>query len=274
MKTTYELNRSPVQQTEAETLKESPSLWNGVATATPLKCPFAHLIQKGDISAQTAVQELSVVQSTHQTASKTTRPAYTLYTPWDIQHPETSGIATADYDTLMPILRWTQSFISQPHSELGRSGAVCPYVKPAMREGVMYLTACRLTEESWEADLWQAVFHFRDILLEMQPLSVEGTKLKTIMMVFPDLGDKATPSLMEPLHQRLKSALLENGLLIGQFYPDCPVPGTWNAGFLPLQSPLPMFVIRHLIESDMRFLQGNPLWETAYKSQFSSKLSL
>ena len=42
--------------------------------------------------------------------------------------------------------------------------------------------------------------------------------------------------------------------MIGQFYPGCAENGLWNPDFRPLDSPLPMLAIRHMVESDLPFL--------------------
>jgi hypothetical protein len=72
------------------------------------------------------------------------------------------------------------------------------------------------------------------------------------------------------LHRQLKTDLLAQGIMVGQFYPSCTVGSTYNPDFKPLQSPYPMFVLRWLIESDWRFLKGNPRWEKVYRDQLGT----
>jgi hypothetical protein len=44
------------------------------------------------------------------------------------------------------------------------------------------------------------------------------------------------------------------GLLVGEFHAANANPGLHNPDFRPLRSPVPMLAIRHLVESDLAFL--------------------
>src|SRR5215213_7470780 len=46
---------------------------------------------------------------------------------------------------LTSVLNWLSHYLTAPHPDLGRSGAVCPYVRPALTAGSIYLTEARLS---------------------------------------------------------------------------------------------------------------------------------
>ena len=59
------------------------------------------------------------------------------------------------------------------------------------------------------------------------------------------------------------------GLMIGQFYPGCDEAGIRNPDFRPLQSPIPLLAIRHMVNSDFPFLAGSVAWIEEYLRKFA-----
>lgn len=178
------------------------------------------------------------------------------------------GIREQDLHALVPSLAWMREFIMLPHGRLGRPGAVCPFVKSAIEKDYLFLSVVRAGGKQAESVITRAVMGYRDLFLKTEPLSGEMAVYKCIAILLPDLSVPSLAGFMEPLHQHLKTELLKDELMIGQFYPGCMVPGTWNGDFYPLQSPVPMFVIRYLIETDWRFLKGNDHWEASFLEKF------
>jgi hypothetical protein len=169
---------------------------------------------------------------------------------------------------LTETLAWVEGFIMKPHRELGRSGSVCPFVKPSVeRQALYYSMAVFDHKDPWES-VYRAVRHYADMFFKIPPFDGDAALLKSIVVILPEMDVDDYASLMEPMHKRLKTDLMQENMLIGQFYPGCMVPATWNPNFYPLQSPVPTFAIRYLIESDWRFLKGNPAWESMYLDVF------
>ncbi|MEO0867043.1 MAG: DUF6875 domain-containing protein, partial [Cyanobacteria bacterium J06642_11] len=56
------------------------------------------------------------------------------------------------------------------------------------------------------------------------------------------------------IQRRLKPFFVEKRLMLGEFYPGNQSPGLHNPDFRPLQSPVPMLVIRSMTEPDLPFL--------------------
>lgn len=179
-----------------------------------------------------------------------------------------TNFTPGEIEALQALMKWTHDFIMKPHPQLGRTGAVCPFVKPALRQANVYLTVCRPNQPVTANTLVEDVLPFRDVFLNLPGAGQPEARLHTLMIALPDLTDETASRIMEPVHQALKTELLPDKILIGQFYPSCPVPATWNKSFFPLQSPVPMFVLRYLIETDWRFLAGHPEWESAYREYY------
>lgn len=194
----------------------------------------------------------------------------TLYIPSQIDAaaPENQLIPTEDLLPMQSTLAWMRAFIMRPHGDLGRPGAVCPFVRASIEKDLLWFASIRSNEPQLQDAIYQRVLAYKDQFVTLPPQDEEMAVYKSIAILLPDLQVPVMADFMEPLHKRLKTALLKEQLMIGQFYPDCMVPGTWNQDFYPLQSPVPMLVIRYLIETDWRFLTGNTQWETSFLKKF------
>lgn len=185
-----------------------------------------------------------------------------FFLPEEILFGQT-GLSPAKQSLLEAVMHWMREFITRPHPQLGRKGAVCPYVKPAMNQRKIWVGV--LETGSSEVLLGSNLLACASALERLMARGKAREPLDSLVLVLPDLPDD--PARMEPLHQALKTQLLARGLMLGQFYPSCPVGGTYNADFRPLRAPAPMFVLRALIESDWRFVAGHPEWERLYHAR-------
>ena len=69
---------------------------------------------------------------------------------------KTSGLADSDLDALHAVADWIESYVVQPHKDLGRAGPVCPFVPGALnvkRSGLLQSRpptgTCRQLSSSW-----------------------------------------------------------------------------------------------------------------------------
>lgn len=196
-------------------------------------------------------------------------PWLALFTPVQIEQGSPGAIPQGDMVYLKQTVQWMREFIMTNNPNIGRSGAVCPYVHPSIVQGMCFLSVCHLQEPLVIEEITQKVLLYRDSFLMLPTPAKAETHLKTMMIILPEIPADRAEAVMEPLHAWLKTELLKYKLMIGQFYPTCRVPASRNPHFFPLQSPYPMFVIRQLIESDWRFLSGNPQWERVYQDHFA-----
>ncbi|WP_373283390.1 DUF6875 domain-containing protein [Nocardia concava] len=168
--------------------------------------------------------------------------------------------------TVAAFRSWADSFLTRPSDDLGRDGPVCPYVKPSLRRGLLWLAqvpAVRPRPEWVRAILSDA--------LELYPELPTGngsstSVLRGLIMVFPNLTDY---TLIDEMHAEFKSKFVERGIMLGQFYPGCDQPGLWNKDFRPLDAPLPMLVVRSMMTTDLPFLLDRPEWTDAYVRKFA-----
>lgn len=178
---------------------------------------------------------------------------------------------TADYGfrRARDLLRkWSSEYLIQPNSQLGRPGPVCPFVKPSIAKGKLYV-GC-IGGRNIDADLLGlAVADVFEMYGSLQGEAERDAQLLAMVTAFPDLR---TYRVIDEVHHAWKSRFVEHGLMLGQFYPGCPKPGLWNNDFRPLNSPLPMLVVRSMMITDYPFLVSRRDWLYAYLKKFAPQL--
>lgn len=163
-----------------------------------------------------------------------------------------------DLPHLLEIMDWVENFVAKSHSDLGRNGPVCPFVPHAIRSNSMRLAILR-AQNLEMSEIAKIVLSYRDLFHELEPLRGSSAIKKTLLIIVPDIDVADAPKIIDGTQQVLKPFFVESGLMIGEFHKHTQGTGAHNPNFLPFQSPLPMFVIRNMVESDLLFLQDKDL---------------
>ncbi|WP_116214543.1 DUF6875 domain-containing protein [Streptomyces olivoreticuli] len=158
-------------------------------------------------------------------------------------------LEAAAHDLLLPVADWVSTHVARPHPDLGRRGAVCPFVPLSQRLGLLRF-ALADPPVSDEPDLLTAATALKTHWQAMEPHSGPHTIDKTIVLVLP--GVDATTVVRA--HDRLKPEFVANGMMLGEFFPDHPGPGLHNPAFRPLHSDTPLLVVRSMVANDLPFL--------------------
>jgi hypothetical protein len=95
---------------------------------------------------------------------------------------------------------------------------------------------------------------FRDLFFQLEPQTGPEAKEKAIVVILPDVSDAEAAEIIDETHRRLKQQFVELGLMIGKFHALSPQGGLHNPDFRPLRSPVPVLAIRHMVDSDLPFL--------------------
>jgi len=186
----------------------------------------------------------------------------------DSDYPELTLLTTPGPDSGAAerlLHAWVRDYLCVPHPDLGRDGPVCPLTRPSIEKGLFW--ACYDFRGQLDADdicaLVRLVWEKFDAL---PPIAGPDSMLRAVVIAFPNL---AHHDAIDIAQQRLKPEFVDEGLMIGQFYPGCTESGLWNADFRPLDSPLPMLAIRHMVSNDFSFLDSRPEWISAYLRKFA-----
>ncbi|WP_198347981.1 DUF6875 domain-containing protein [Plantactinospora sp. KBS50] len=168
---------------------------------------------------------------------------------------------------LREIATWAERFLTYGHPDLGRQGPVCPYTRPSLNRRLFHLTC--LDRDLHDDSVPETLLGYRDLHRELAAeLREEDRQFLTILIVLPRV-DRSDPEPLNRLQARLKTDFVQEGLMIGQFHPECAEPGLWNRDFRPLHSPVPLLAIRHMVAFDLPFLQASQQHLEAYLATFA-----
>ncbi|MEZ0095767.1 DUF6875 domain-containing protein [Streptacidiphilus sp. EB129] len=165
--------------------------------------------------------------------------------------------------------RWLEEYTAKPHEELGRKGAVCPFVEPSMKAGSLHMLA---RNGFAEADTEALVALVRDLVntFRVTRWRHSNPTLHTLLMVLPDLPESRW-SLLDDVQAAVKAEMARDGLMLGQFHPNCAEPAARNARFAVSQSPVPLLALRHMALHDVLFLHNDREMFAEYRVRFGDR---
>jgi hypothetical protein len=199
-----------------------------------------------------------------------------LYNGLDLENnaEPLEGLTPLQIEAFRTIVEWTRAFLCRPHADLGREGPVCPFTLPSLTQHHYWLATC-MGAEIQQDEIAEIIERYREWFFELEPKTGSQMILKTILVIFPELTHEKARLQIETLHKRLKPDFVRRGVMLGQFYQGCPETGLWNDHFYPLESPLPLLVIRNMVPSDFPFLhgrRGNGEMLIAYLNKFGTNI--
>ncbi|MEV8476156.1 DUF6875 domain-containing protein [Streptomyces sp. NPDC051173] len=172
----------------------------------------------------------------------------------------------AAHDRLRPVADWVSGHVARPHPDLGRRGAVCPFVPLSLRLDLLRF-ALADPPATDEPTLLAATAALKAHWLAMEPRTGPHTIDKTIILVLPGLPKE----IVIRVHDRLKPEFVADGMMLGEFFPDHPGPGLRNPAFRPLHSDVPLLVARSMVANDLPFLTEKrypPAWRAGFVAAF------
>ncbi len=190
-----------------------------------------------------------------------------LYLPEEIEGGVgIASLSETDQQALKQVVYWLRHFIMAPNPALGRSGPVCPFVKPAMDEQLIYLTVTHLEDPFSIEAINEEIWHYQKIFSIMEPLSGPNKTLRVIMALFPDTPEHIFD---DPRYLKiLKTEMMKQDVTIGHFFPSGKIQQVLKSKFFPVQPPVPFMVMRTMIESDWVFISEEREWREVYKGKF------
>jgi hypothetical protein len=156
---------------------------------------------------------------------------------------------------LKKTLEWVREYLGKGHPQLGRSGPVCPFTGEAVTRQALKIRLVRLKND--KRDRIEAVLLENKAAFMHLAQNSPNKMLTAIMMVFPDVALEEAPEVIDQIQKKYKPAFVAEGLMLGEFHLLNEAHGLHNSEFRPLRSPFPMLVIRHMVPSDIVFLNRN-----------------
>ncbi|MGX1886804.1 DUF6875 domain-containing protein [Streptomyces sp. NPDC055287] len=173
---------------------------------------------------------------------------------------------------------WLSQYISQPHDELGRGGAICPFVVPARRAGVVVVQRAswtpgphhqRVLADDAPEDTVEAITTVLRMSLERfaaHPWPRTVPALHSLVALLDQLGEEQWRHL-DAAHAAVKAEVMRRGFMIGQFHPACPAPAVHNPRFAVNVCPVPLIVVRRISPHDVQFTTEHDHF-AAYQEHF------
>ncbi|MBF6124017.1 DUF6875 domain-containing protein [Nocardia brasiliensis] len=166
------------------------------------------------------------------------------------------------------LLRYLADRLARPDPALGRDGPVCPFVRHTMTHHSLWVAVVPGAQPAVDT-MTAAVDDAFEIYCGLRDAAGRDAGMLAAITLFPDLTRYGP---VDAVHQARKTAVVAEGLMLGQFYPGCGVSGLWNKDFRPLDAPLPMLVIRKMMNTDFPFLVERTEWLYAYLTQVAPDL--
>lgn len=187
-----------------------------------------------------------------------------------------NGIAVSDVPTPRAILdpvdqarTWFRTYLTREHRDLGRRGAVCPFVTPADRAGA-------ISVERHDGLAGASFAALRDFALDVAESFASrdwgrtNENLRSVVAVMPGL-DETDCEVLDDVQRVLKPVLAVKGLAMGQFHPYCDERAARNSSFRVSISPLAMIVIRNMALHDILFVHHDPKCFAEYDKRFGHR---
>lgn len=171
--------------------------------------------------------------------------------------------------TVSDVFSWIDEFITQPHNELKRTGAVCPFVKPALEENKVFFCLSDFGHPAISAIehlLLDSGTRFSEIINSGN----EKQSLLSLIILFP-VWQHTSFQPMKIAKENVKPDFLKQGLTLGEFYPGNDDRSARNPELVIADSPAPMIIIRSLAIHDQLFLQSHPELYQWYMKTFPQK---
>lgn len=148
-------------------------------------------------------------------------------------------------------LQWLQQFVIRAHPDLGRSGAVCPRLIPALRADTVWFVALGVSGASPQHAI-SAGHLLRELF---DDLATGGHRSSSALLgFFPHLSAEHAAEFIDGGHRLLRPGFVEQGLMLGEFHPRSTVGSVHNSALPVMRCPAPMFAVRAMTPHDVLFL--------------------
>jgi hypothetical protein len=150
-------------------------------------------------------------------------------------------------------MEWIEQFVMKPHPELGRPGAVCPFVQYSYTNRALYVAGVDADDMSF-AQFIQLMLRLPDVYTSMLKTHDLPLSLFALMLYLPNLGRDKYFKFIDLTHAITKPMFMDAGLILGEFHPDSHVRGVHSSRIKPLRSTIPAFVVRAIAPHDILFI--------------------
>lgn len=164
---------------------------------------------------------------------------------------ELPRVNASDLGVLGEVARWTVDYLCQSHTDLGRTGDVCPYTEVSMREDLLWSAVCHVFDADPRPTMHEVMLEAMHDFESRPPQLGNKVGLKAMLVLFPSLEGL----WIDAVQEELSLTFAERHLMIGEFHAECDKRGLHNQEFCPLRSPVPLLAVRNMMLTDLAFLK-------------------
>lgn len=150
-------------------------------------------------------------------------------------------------------LAWLEGFVMNPHPELGRHGAVCPFAKPVHNGNSLIFCVWDANDLQFD-DFVHVLKKFPDSYFRMLARMSGNLKLFSMCVFVRGIMADQYGKYIDGAHALAKPAFMEAGLMLGEFHPLSQAKGAHSETFRPMRSTQPAFVVRAMSPHDALFI--------------------
>jgi hypothetical protein len=161
---------------------------------------------------------------------------------------------------------WLAAYPMNAHAELGRTGAVCPFVKKASLLDILRVSVSQAGPEDEDSVFASIRSNFSD--MEKIPAPPGKERLRAIVVGFPNCASPDGIAMLERVFKRHKYYTLFHFRMMAFFHASSEIHGLWNGAFRPMRAPMPVLGLRYMIEQDAVFAAKHKLMTLPYLLRF------
>jgi heptaprenyl diphosphate synthase len=149
---------------------------------------------------------------------------------------------------------WSFQYLVSDNPNIQRpapsSQATCPFVAGSLENNSYYMAFHPEINGQNEQLIEQIMLGYIEQFIALQPTEPSKLLLKALLVVFPELS-KGDAHILDIVHPRIKANFVKEGLMVGQFHPNCNERGIHNRAYRVSVSPYPLIAMRHMALHDI-----------------------
>ncbi|MDP9033440.1 MAG: ATP-grasp domain-containing protein [Myxococcota bacterium] len=179
-------------------------------------------------------------------------------------------ITPSRFEQTNEVMRWASEYLAAPHPDLGRSGAICPFVRKTMQVDRLFVVFHEEIDGTSHAALRDLLYAETERFKARFPLEEPNGNFTAVVIVFPNIPDERLVAL-DQVHTELKSGFMRQDIMSTAFHKQSNKPALYNPGFPVFRAPFPCFVLRHMDVRDIPFVCNNLFAFEHYRDKYEDR---
>jgi len=169
---------------------------------------------------------------------------------------------------LIRIAHFVTGTLAKPHPDLGRAGAVCPYVLLSLANHRLLLSTSPLETDDLD-QIMEEMITIGSMFTHMIGSEIINKELRiSIIHIFLKVSFNNRFESIKVVQKTLEQRFVDRGLVIGEFYPGCEAYGLHSPTFRPFDAPVAALAVREMTLAHAPCLVSRESFRRAYLDQF------